>query len=328
MIIKKREGDLLSIGRLRPHDPHAHDDHSHCNHHKLDRKSATLRKLVQATALNVLLSVVMFVGAYASSSVSLAADAVHNLSDALALVIAYAALKWSMKPADQEYTYGYGAAESLGTFANSLFLMGIAIALVFEAFERVLNPVEVQFKVAMIVAAVALVVDLWTVWLLWRDQQSQNLRAAMVHNLSDAMASVVVLISGALGQTLGWWRIDSFATLLIAGYIFYHTWPLLKSSAKHLMRASPPNARQQNLETELKIDFPTVHDIHHIHMWQITEVDWAFECHISVNIESVEQLMALKQEVKRWLAGKGFSHSTLEFEHVLEDCGEKTHQSY
>jgi cobalt-zinc-cadmium efflux system protein len=169
---------------------------------------------------NLGLSVFEFVAGAVSGSVALMADALHNTNDAAALLIAYIARKISRKRADARYTFGYGRAELIGALIQLTALILVGLYLVLEAVRRLVDPQPLLGGWIMAAAGVALVVDVATAWLLWSmSKGSLNVKAAFMHNLTDAGASVAVLMGGAAIYWLDWTWVDPILTLIIAGYI-------------------------------------------------------------------------------------------------------------
>ena len=179
-----------------PHD-HSHHSHGHHHHH------AGERGLGLAVVVNVILTVAQIAGGIVSGSVALIADAVHNLSDAVALVIAFAARRIARRPADAAMSFGYARAEVVAALINYTVLIVISFWLGSEAVMRLLDPPEVAGGIVMALAALALVIDLATAFLTWRlAKESANVRAAFLHNLADAGSSVAVLLGGLLIFTI------------------------------------------------------------------------------------------------------------------------------
>lgn len=297
-------------------------DHSHCGHTHTNGKS-----LFWAIVVNVILTVVQVVGGVLSGSVSLIADALHNFSDAGALVVAYFAQKISGRPATDEMTFGFGRAEILGALINSVALILVGFYLLVEAWERFLNTRPIDGWIVVWVASVALVVDLFTAWLTYKgSKDSINMRAAFLHNVTDAMASVVVIISGILILTFEdvYW-VDFVATAFISIYIVWHSWGLIKSCVKTLMQAVPEDLDIAQVVESLK-SVSGVNDVHHTHLWSIHEKTRSFEAHVCVDTNSLTEVEAIKSNMKKVLKTEfGINHSTLEFEHQAVNCGSLEH---
>ena len=190
----------------------AHHHHHHHHHSKDDSD----RSLIVAVSINILLTVFQIVGGIISGSLALIADALHNLSDAASLGIAIFARKISRKPADQSKTFGYKRAEVVAALINLTILVIISLYLLYEAIWRCFDPVSISGWVIVIVAGVALVIDMITALITLRlSKNNMNMKAAFLHNLSDALASLAVIVAGSLIILYQWFWVDTLLLSLI-----------------------------------------------------------------------------------------------------------------
>ncbi len=290
---------------------------AHDHDHPTDSKA-----LFWAILVNLVLTVVQVIGGLLSGSLSLVADALHNLSDAGALVIAYIAQKVSGLEANEQMTFGYGRAQILGALINSVTLVVVGIYLFYEAWTRFKDPQPVDGWLVIVVASVALVVDLFTAWLTHAgSKENINMRAAFIHNLSDAMASVAVIVSGILILNFKIYWVDLLATVLISVYILYHSLGLINSCIRTLMQAVPEGMDRTEVINKIR-EVKGIRDVHHVHIWAVHEKFISLEAHIVVDHMTLEEIEAIKAETKLLLK-KEFhvKHSTLEFELFgLKNC--------
>ena len=285
--------------------------------------------LLWCIIVNLGLSVFEFVGGVIAGSVALMADAAHNTNDAAALLIAYVARKISKKGADAKYTFGYRRAELIGAMIQLTALILVGLYLVYEAVRRIVEPEPLLGGWIMAAAGVAVVVDVVTAWLLWAmSKGSLNVKAAFLHNLTDAGASVAVLIGGATIYWLDWSWVDPLISLGIAGYILYMSFGLLKKTSRILMEGTPPELSLDEIKKALE-DLDGVENVHHIHVWELDEHHRALEAHVVIGENrSMEELESLKATVKTYLEEHfSISHSTLEMESSGENCESKNHSS-
>jgi cobalt-zinc-cadmium efflux system protein len=289
--------------------------HDHHHHHGLDKIGD--RRLVLAITINLLLTVVQIIGGIVSASLSLIADALHNFSDASALLIAYAARKIGRQPADHFRTFGYKRAEVIAALINLVILLVLGFYLVYEALWRIVEPQEVAGMTVIILATIALAIDLVTAFLIYTMAgNSINMRAAFIHNMTDALSSVGVIVAGILIFYYQWYWADTVITLLIAAYVLYHALRLLPGTIHILMEGAPPGIGvDEVVETMMSVD--GVSNVHHIHLWQLDEHRNALEAHVV--IDDFNHTEEIKQQIKAELnSGYSISHSTLEFE--IEHC--------
>ena len=294
--------------------------HDHNHSHGTENVSDGV--LLWTVIVNLGLSVFEFVAGAISGSVALMADALHNTNDAAALLIAYIARKISRKGADGQYTFGYRRAELIGAMIQLTALILVGLYLVYEAVRRFFDPEPLLGGWIMAAAGVALVVDVITAWLLWSmSKGSLNVKAAFLHNLTDAGASVAVLLGGAAILWLNWTWVDPVLTLVIAGYILFMSFGLLRKTSRILMEGTPPGLSLDAVKETIE-NLDGVDNVHHLHVWELDEHHRALEAHVVIGEAcSMEELESLKATVKTCL-GKHFSihHSTLEFESAENRC--------
>jgi cobalt-zinc-cadmium efflux system protein len=285
---------------------------SHGHHHHVDPDSGD-GKIALAVAINLGLTVAQVIGGIVAGSLSLIADALHNFSDAIALIIAFAARKIARRPANADMTFGYGRIEAVAALINYTTLIVIGLYLVYEAAMRFANPEPVAGWIVVIVAGIALLVDLGTAALTFRASKSSvNIRAAFLHNVADALGSVAVIVAGTLMILFGWAWVDPLATLLIAGYILWQSATELPQVARILMLASPDALRTEDVIAALR-DQPGVADVHHVHLWLMEEHGAAFDAHI-VAAQGTDP-SALRHALKSYLKSEfDLNHVTLELE--------------
>lgn len=316
------------------HNDHDHDhDHNHDHNHDHEPRAASHRHpghshaharaggggLGLAVAVNVLLTVAQIIGGILSGSVALIADAVHNLSDAAALIIAFAARRIARRPADARMSFGYRRAEVVAALVNYTVLIVISFWLGSEAVMRLLDPPEVAGGIVMALAALALVIDLATAALTFRlAKESTNIRAAFLHNLADAGSSVAVLIGGALIWALGWRWADPAITLLISAWILWHALSEIGPVIRILMLAAPPEVETAALRRAIEAE-EGVESVHHLHLWQVDEERSSVEAHLVLaeGADFGEVVRRVKHKVE---AVFGIRHTTFEVETLASGC--------
>lgn len=276
-----------------------------------DHNHSSDGKLSIAVVINILLTVAQIVGGVLSGSLSLIADALHNLSDAGAILIAIIARRIGNKPASKTMTYGYKRAEIIGVMINSTSLIIIGIYLVYEAIGKFFNPTPIDGWIVFWVAGIALVIDIATAIITYSAgaKNNMNIRAAFIHNISDALASVVVIIAGLLIIYFQLYIFDVIATIGISIYVIYYGTILLKKSIMIIMQAVPDSINIEDLQVALE-NIDGVKFAKHIHVWQIDDKNNYLEAHIILSDNNDERI---KNEVRNIIENEfGISHSTLE----------------
>ena len=293
---------------------HSHPGHGHS-------ASAGDRRVLWAVAVNVVLTVVQIGGGVISGSLALIADAIHNLSNAVALGIAYLARRISRRPADHNMTFGYGRAEVVAALVNYTTLIVVAAYLIYEAISRFIEPRGVEGWIVVIVAGAALIVDAVTAFLTYRlSKVSVNIRAAFLHNLADALGSVGVIVAGTLIIFFDWNIADALITLVIAGYILWLVANETGGVIRILMLGTPRELSPDAVLSAL-CEPDDVDGVHHLHVWQLDERQISLEAPIVISPGGVRTAAEIKRDVKNMIAKQfGIGHSTLEIEGADEDC--------
>ncbi len=290
---------------------------SHAHHH-VDPDAGD-GKIAIAVAINLGLTVAQIIGGLVSGSLSLIADALHNFSDAIALIIAFGARKIARRPANENMTFGYGRIEVVAALINYTTLIMIGLYLIYEAIVRLWDPSPVAGWIVIGVAAIALLVDLGTAALTYKASKSSvNIRAAFLHNVADALGSVAVIIAGTLVLLFGWVWVDPIATLLIAGYILWQSATELPGVVRVLMLARPSDIETENVIQTMRL-VPGVAGIHHVHLWMMQEHGSALDAHVvtAPGTDHSDLRKALKSKLKDRF---NLHHMTLELETEADQC--------
>ena len=287
-------------------------DHGHAH---IDPDSGDRRVSIAIWA-NGLRTVAQIVGGILSGSLALIADALHNFSDMASLVIAFAARKIARRPADERMTFGYGRVEIVAALINYTTLILIGFYLIYEGGMRMIDPPEVQGWTVVILGGVALVVDTLTALLTYSMQKgSVNIRALFLHNLSDALASVAVIVGGSLIILYDMRWVDPAITIGIALYILYLAFTEIGGPILTLMLGSPPDIDNEAVVEAMR-NTEGVAEVHHVHLWQMQEHEAALDCHIVVKAEAWPRIEEIKSAIKKRLKEEfDINHSSLEFEH-------------
>lgn len=286
---------------------------AHSHEHNLEGLSD--RRIGYTVAFNVLLTVAEVAGGIVSGSVSLVADALHNLNDAVALLIALVARRVARKQPDERRTFGYRRAEVVGGLINLVALAVVGVFLAYESVLRFFEPSDVGAWTMIVVSGIALTVDLLTVVLLYAMRKgSVNMRAAFTHNLSDALASVAVMAGGVGILLFGVTWIDPLLSLIIVAYIFWQVAQLIPGTVRVLMESAPEGLDIERMATRMQ-QVAGVQGVHHLHVWQLDEHENALEAHVVIRSEDARDLERVKSDVKKVLLDDyEISHSVLEFE--------------
>ena len=288
--------------------------HSHSNGHEHGKDLSDIR-LVIAVAVNVGLTLAQIIGGIVSGSLSLIADALHNLNDAASLGIALFARRIARKPANKHMTFGYSRAEVIAALINLVTLIIVGLYLVYEAAFRYFEPQPIQGWIVVIVAGIALAVDIVTALLTYAmSKESLNVKAAFLHNVSDALASVGVIVAGTLIILYEFYIVDLIVTLAIAGYVLYQGFSTIGRTIGILMGATPEDCDVDAVAAAIT-GVDGVLGVHHVHVWELNEYDRALEAHVVTGAADLQHIESIKAEIKNHLSAEfRITHSTLEFE--------------
>ncbi len=252
--------------------------HKHAHSHSHPKVKA--KNLIISIVLNTVITVSQVIGGLISGSLSLLSDALHNFSDVLSLVVSYIATVLSRRKASTNKTFGYKRAEIIAAFVNSATLIVVALVLIKEAVERFIAPQEVTSDLVIWLSILGIAANGISVLLLKRDADTNmNMKSAYLHLLTDMMASVAVLIGGLLMKFYQFYWVDPLLTLVIAFYLIYMGYDLLKQSTRVLMLFTPNSLQVDEIITTIK-EIESVKNVHHVHIWQLNEDEVHLEAHI------------------------------------------------
>jgi cobalt-zinc-cadmium efflux system protein len=265
------------------------------------------------------------VGGFAFGSLALFADAVHMVSDVVALAMAYTALRIAQRPPTERHTYGFGRTEVLVAEFNALLLFAGAVVIAVEAFSRLRSPEAIDGVAVAIVGGLGLIVNLGSAIVVHRTAgHNINLRAAVWHLGADAAGSLVVIVAGVGSALFDVVRLDPIASLVISVLIVFAAWQLMRDATRVLLEAVPKGLDSGSVRAALRAE-PNVEAVHHLHVWTTGSEHAALSAHVVLGETMTlhdAQLRAV--ELKRMLADRfGIEHATLEVEcHECEDTHE------
>jgi cobalt-zinc-cadmium efflux system protein len=266
-------------------------------------------------ALTLAFTAVEIVGGVLTGSLALLADAVHMLSDNLALALALLAVWLAGRPSTPERSFGYQRAEILAALANGVILVVLAVWIFVEAWGRLSNPPEVLAGWMAVVAVVGLAVNLVAAAILARaGHDTLNMRAALRHVIADAIGSAGVLVAALVILVTGWRYADPLAGALIAVAVLASSWGVLRDSVNILLEAAPKGIDAGELGRSLA-EMPGVVEVHDLHVWTITSGFPALSAHVLV--ERDDDCHARRRELEELLLKEyGIEHTTLQVDHA------------
>lgn len=285
----------------------------------------------RAFAIGVMLNVVFVVievsyGIF-SGSLALIADAGHNMSDVLGLLLAWGASVLATKAATEKRTYGFRKATVMASLASAILLLVALGGIAWEALGRFFNPKAIEGMTVIVVAAIGVVINTLTALLFVKGQKHDlNIRGAFLHMAADAGISLGVAVAGIFILVKGWSWIDPVVSLLIVTVILVGTWGLLRDSMNYAMDAVPDGIDISSLKNHL-MSFDYINDIHDLHVWPLSTTEIALTVHVVVDDDSLDNsfLRNLQQDLHDHF---GIEHSTIQVETSMaeNDCMLDSHK--
>lgn len=299
------------------HD-HDHDGHSH-NHAEMIRETSG-KVLFWCLIATFTFSLVEGIGGYLINSIALQSDAVHMMTDAAGLMIAYFANVISKRPATVQLSFGYGKAEVVGALINCMFTTVLTIWLLFEVVNRFMQPVEVHGASLFVVAALGFLVNGVIVFVLSKNSHSLNTRAAMIHAMGDLLGSLVAIIAGAIIYFTNWSIVDPLLSLVVIVLLIVSNFSLMKKSVVILMAGVPEHLDYEAVGKDLQV-IKGVVEVHDLHIWYMSANKAALAAHVvACKPEAWPEI--LKSCQKMLLDKYQIDHVTLQYEFDDLKCKE------
>ncbi|WP_434613007.1 cation diffusion facilitator family transporter [Azospirillum sp. B2RO_4] len=292
---------------------HSHGGHHHHGPARYDRSFAL------GALLNIGFVVVEAVYGLIANSTALLADAGHNLSDVMGLLLAWGAAWLTRRMPRGRYTYGFGNASILASLLNAMILLIAVGAILLEAANRLADPEPVAETTVMVVAVIGIVINAWTAWLFMGGQkQDINLRGAYLHMVADTAVSVGVVVAALVIRFTGWLWLDPVTSIVIALVIIAGTWGLLQESVRLAMDAVPDGIDRAGVERYLA-GLSGVEEVHDLHIWPISTTETALTAHLVR--PGTDQDDGLLQEISSVLKDRfGIGHATIQVEQDGSCC--------
>ncbi len=303
---------------------HGHPDgvaHGHGGGHGHDHgRGANARQLTWALVLTSGFLVAEVVGGLLTQSLALISDAAHMFTDAAGLAIALAAVKLGERPADARRTFGYARFEILAAAFNAVLLFLVAIYILYEAYQRFTQPLEVQSLPMLAIAMLGLVVNFTCMRILGAGKdESLNVKGAYLEVWADMLGSVGVILAASAIWLTGWNWVDPLVAVAIGLWVVPRTWSLLRESLNILLQGVPEGIAIADIEAALRA-VPGLKGLHSLHVWAMTSGQNVLSAHIEI-APDVADAMAFRGRVESLLhEGFGIDHITIQLEDGRGHC--------
>jgi len=287
---------------------HAHLDGDAEHGHYIEPRSQ--KALAFALTLTLLFALVEVVTGFVSNSLALISDAGHMVTDAAALGLALLAQLIAKRPPSSRHSFGFVRAEALAAFVNCLAMLALVAWIVYEAVQRLTHPEPVQGGVVLVVAALGAAINIVVAWVLSRDTESINTRAALVNVMGDLLGSVAAIAAGAIIYFTGWVRIDPILSIFVSLLILKSTVGILRESYHFLMEGVPQGIDYLQVGADLAA-VEGVLSVHDLHVWDMSPGHPALIGHLE--IADLNEWPTVLRRVKEMLLAKhGIDHVTLQ----------------
>ncbi len=277
----------------------------------------TEKNIFIAFLLNLLFSIIECVGGILTGSIAIISDAVHDFGDAFSIGVSFALEKKSKKQPDKEYTYGYARYSVLGGIITTLILLIGSGVVIYNAVNRFINPVSIDYRGMLILAGIGLVVNALATYFT-HGGHSINQKAVNLHMLEDLLGWVVILIGAVVMFFTDFYILDPILSIVVALFIIISAIKNLKEILDIFLVKKPHGVDTEELvEHVLGVD--GVVGVHHVHLWTLDGENVYATMHVVVNEYDGKTKTAVKEE----LSEHGIAHATVELETAEENCAEK-----
>jgi cobalt-zinc-cadmium efflux system protein len=272
-------------------------------------------KLKFGIMLTGFILVVEVAGGLLSNSLALLSDAGHVFADVIALSLSWYGVKQAERPASGRMTFGYHRVGVMVAVVNAISIFAIALVVFYEAYRRLQQPPEVNSLLMLSVAIVGLIANLFVASWLHREQKGNlNVRSAFRHALGDALASIGVIVGGAIILLSGWFLVDPIISIFIGFIIILAAWGILKEGLRVLLEATPKQVNIAEMVDTLN-RMPGVKDVHDIHVWSISAEVNAMSCHVLIDDLPTSQAAGIRQKIEEVLRQQFYiEHTALQME--------------
>ena len=278
----------------------------------------TEKNILIAFLLNLSFSIFELFGGLFTNSVAIISDAVHDLGDSFSIGLSYFLEKKSKRKPDEKFTYGYMRYSVLGAIITNTILVTGSVLVIYNAFLRIINPVDINYNGMIIFAVFGVVVNFLAAYFT-KDGDSLNQKAVNLHMMEDVLGWVVVLVGALVIKVTEINMIDSILSIGVAVYIFIHALTSFKDIVDLFLTKVPSGVNVNELSKHI-LEIEEVEDVHHVHVWSMDGVNNYATMHVVSNTKNISKL---KRNIREELEEHGINHVTIEVDDDKDSCSDK-----
>ena len=274
----------------------------------------TQKNILIAFLLNLLFSIIEFIGGAITNSVAIISDSIHDIGDAMSIGVSYFLERKSTKKPDNNYTYGYVRYSVLGSIITTFILLSGSILVIYNAIQRLINPVEINYNGMIIFAILGVIINFLAAYFT-KEGDSLNQKSVNLHMIEDVLGWIVVLIGAIIMKFTDIRIIDPILSIGVAVFILINALKTLKEIVDLFLEKTPSNVDIEKVKEHL-LEIQGVMDVHHIHVRSID----GYNNYATMHVVAEGDYKQIKDMVKEELEEHGIAHSTIEFEEKGETC--------
>jgi len=282
-----------------------HDHKNKFSDPLFEYRNVEKKKLSLSLSITLVLMFVELIGGFITNSIALLSDAGHMFTHSFAIAIGLVAIIIAKKPPCHHRTFGLYRAEILAAFINGLFLLIVAVIIIYEAYLRIINPLEVLGLQMLYIAFIGLGTNIASIFILHDSHHGNiNIKGVFYHMIADAVSSVGIIFAAVIIIYTNWNFVDPLVSIGISILIIYWALGILKESSRILLEAAPKGIDIDIISKDLKKHFTEIESLHNVHLWTITPEMIVFSAHIILKNNKNKEKEKLVQKINEYLAKK------------------------
>lgn len=241
------------------------------------------KSLIYAIIIIAVTAMLEVIGGVISNSLALLSDAGHMLTDLISLILSWFAYKVATKKSDLKRSYGYHRLQVVAAFVNGLTLFLISGVIIFESIKRFISPVNINWQIMFSIATIGLIANILAFFLLYKkDEDNLNIKSAVLHIIGDILGSLAAIAASFIIMYTNWQIVDPILSVFVSIVILRSAYKIVKHSCHILLEGTPNNINPDEVKSKIVEAVPEVIDVHHVHIWSLTENYFIITTHIKV----------------------------------------------